>query len=388
LPSFLPGLLLLLAGIGWSILVTHRFFWQMLTWSPREEINPEAIRAQLRGPRIVVVGGGTGLGTIIRGLKKITANLTAIVTVADDGGSSGRLRTEFSMLPPGDIRNCLIAMADLEPLMERLMQYRFNGGTGLAGHSFGNLLLAALTEITGDFEQAIRASSRVLAIRGQVLPSTLENVVLKAELDDGTVIEGESSIGQSPGKISQLMMEPVGAPPLPETLSAICEADMIILGPGSLYTSVIPNLLVRETAEAIRRSSATKVYICNAMTEPGETIGYTAADHVRAILDHAGTGLIDYVLINTQEIPGELVEKYRLEGGSPVKADMENVRKLGPTPLGAPIILTKDYVRHDADRLTQFIVGLIRDEKRRGFKAKISRRLLRLLRGITGIWHV
>lgn len=384
-PAMIQGLAFLAFGIGWSISSTRKFFWRVITWSPGEGKDPERLRSLMRGPKIVVVGGGTGLGTILRGLKHVTANLTAIVTVADDGGSSGRLRSEFGMLPPGDIRSCLIALADLEPLMERLMQYRFNGGTGLAGHSFGNLFLAAMTEITGDFEQAIRASSQVLAVRGKVLPSTLENAVLHAELSDGTRVTGESSIGRSQSPIMRLSMEPSNARPVPETLTAIQEADLIILGPGSLYTSVIPNLLVHETAEAIRASSAIKVYICNAMTEPGETIGYSAADHVKAIYEHAGAGIIDYVLINTEEIPAELLERYRLEGGAPVVADMARVRGLGPIPLGAPIILTTDYVRHDAERIAQFMIGLIRAENRKGLKIRVAKRLLRLMRGLQGI---
>lgn len=384
-PALVQGLVLLIFGIGWSVSSTRKFFWRVITWYPKEEKDPEIARSLMRGPKIVVVGGGTGLGTILRGLKQVTANITAIVTVADDGGSSGRLRSEFGMLPPGDIRSCLIALADLEPLMERLMQYRFNGGTGLKGHSFGNLFLAAMTEITGDFEQAIRASSQVLAVRGRVLPSTLENPVLHAELVDGSKIVGESVIGHSPVAIRHLAMDPPDARPVPEALTAIGEADLIILGPGSLYTSVIPNLLVHETAEAIRASSAIKVYICNAMTQPGETIGYSAADHVQAIQDHAGEGLIDYVLINTEEISTVLLERYRLEGGAPVVADMDRVRTLGPIPLGAPIVITTDYVRHDADRLAQFMLGLIRSENRRGLRVRVAKKLLRFLRGFSGI---
>lgn len=382
-PAVFQGLVFLAIGVGWIVATTRKFFWGVITWSPREEKDPEIVRSLMRGPKIVVLGGGTGLGTILRGLKQVTANLTAIVTVADDGGSSGRLREEFGMLPPGDIRSCIIALADLEPLMEQLMQYRFNGGTGLAGHSFGNLFLVALTEITGDFERAIRASSHVLAVRGRVLPSTLENAVLYAELEDGRHVAGESSIGQSSSPIRRLTMEPEDASPIPEALEAICEADMLILGPGSLYTSVIPNLLVQETVEAIRSSSAIKVYICNAMTQAGETIGYTAADHVQAILDHAGPGLIDYVLVNTEEIPEPLLERYRLEGSAPVEADLDRIRSLGPIPLGAPIILTTDYVRHDADRLAQFMLGLIRAENRRGLGVRVAKRLLRLVRGFS-----
>lgn len=383
------GILLFLLGVFWSVLATRRFYWQLMTWSPMDGQESAARKALLRGPKIVVVGGGSGLGTILRGLKKITANLTAIVTVADDGGSSGRIRKEFGMLPPGDIRNCLIAMADIEPLMERLMQYRFNGGTGLAGHSFGNLFLTAMTGITGDFEQAIRASSQVLAVRGHVYPSTLENIILKAELVDGSIVKGESAIGKSTVPIKQLSMEPDHAGPVPEALTALKEADIIILGPGSLYTSVIPNLLVKETAEAIRRSSALKVYICNAMTQSGETVGYSAADHVRSIIEHAGSGLIDYALINTKTIPPDLTERYREEGAAPVEADMQQVRVLGVIPMGSPLILTKDIVRHDADQLAAIVLGLLRTDEGQGrIRARVARRVSRIMRVLTGSFHI
>lgn len=383
------GILLLALGVFWSALSTRHFYWQLMTWSPKDDRESVADKLLQRGPKIVVLGGGSGLGTILRGLKQITANLTAIVTVADDGGSSGRIRKEFGMLPPGDIRNCLIAMADLEPLMERLMQYRFNGGTGLAGHSFGNLFLTAMTGITGDFEQAIRASSQVLAVRGRVLPSTLENIILKAELVDGSVVVGESEIGKSTQTIERLAMEPHEARPVPEALTAIDEADIIILGPGSLYTSVIPNLLVRETVEAIRRSPAIKVYICNAMTQPGETIGYTASDHVRAIIDHAGRGVIDYVLINTKNIPSELLERYKEEGGAPVEADMQMVRSLGVSPLGSALIFTTDYVRHDADQLAAIVLGLLRTTEDHGrIRSRVVRRLNQIMRVLTGSLNI
>ena len=378
--SLTVGVALCTVGLWLAVAVTRRLFWEVLTWSPQEEKSPEMVKALQRGPKIVVVGGGSGLGTILRGLKHYTANLTAIVTVADDGGSSGRLRKEFGILPPGDIRNCLIALADLEPLMEKLLQFRFNGGTGLAGHSFGNLFLAAMTEIEGDYEQAIRASSQVLAVRGRVIPATLENVVLTAELDDGTVITGESAIGQIPRRIRRLRLEPDDVSPVPQAIEAIKDADIIILGPGSLFTSVIPNLLVRETAEAIRASSAIKVYVCNAMTEYGETVGFTASDHVRAIIDHAGPDLIDYVLINTREIPEALLERYRKEGAEPVQPDTDKIRELGPIPLGAPLILTKDYVRHDADRLARIVLSILRTQGKLGVKTRVVRRLRKVLK--------
>ena len=337
--------------------------------------------AMAKGPKIVVVGGGTGLGTIIRGLKNITDNLTAIVTVADDGGSSGRLRQEFGILPPGDIRNCLIAMADLEPLMERLMQYRFEGGTGLAGHNFGNLFLAVMTNITGDFELAIKESSKVLAVRGQVLPATLEDVSLRGVMRDGSEVRGESKLRVTGVGIAHLHLEPPDCRPVPEAIAAINEADVIVLGPGSLYTSVIPNLLVREIADAIRQAPGIRVYVCNAMTEPGETTGFSASDHVRAILAHGGEGLIDLVLVNTDPIPPDLIESYAREGAAPVPADLANISALGMTPLGKPVIAKHGVVRHDAEKLSRIISGLMRIKRlSAGPGARWRRRFHRVLR--------
>ena len=352
---FLPGLLgLVLSWLAWRSL--QRGFLNGI-WENGHAVSPA------RGPKIVVIGGGTGLGTIIRGLKSITDNLTAIVTVADDGGSSGRLRHEFGILPPGDIRNCLIAMADLEPLMEQLMQFRFAGGAGLAGHNFGNLFLTAMTGITGDFELAIKASSQVLAVRGQVLPATLENVSLVAEMQDGSVVRGESNLREQGIGIERLRLEPADCQPVPEALAALAEAEAIILGPGSLYTSVIPNLLVREISEALRKAPGLRIYVCNAMTEPGETTGYTASDHLKALLRHGGEGLIDLALINNEPVPPHLVEAYAREGAAPVKADLDAVTALGITPLAEPLIVKNGLVRHDAQELSRILLGLIRVKK-------------------------
>ncbi len=328
-----------------------------------------ARRLQERGPRVVGLGGGTGLGTLLRGLKARTDHLTAIVTVADDGGSSGRLRAEMGVLPPGDVRMCLVALADTEPLMERLFQYRFlQAGEGLTGHNFGNLFIAALTAITGDFDQAIKESSKVLAVRGQVLPSTLTNVVLEAELADGRVIAGESEIAQARGRIRRVFLTPGAPPALPEALAALATAEVIVLGPGSLYTSVLPNLLVEGIAEGIRRSTAVKVYVCNVMTQPGETDGYTVTDHVQAILDHAGPGLIDYVLVNTVPVPPHLRRKYQEQGAAPVAHDPERLARLGVTAVTADLASLTDLVRHDPERLAQAILALL------GPKWKGSRR--------------
>ncbi|MDI6870663.1 MAG: uridine diphosphate-N-acetylglucosamine-binding protein YvcK [Bacillota bacterium] len=328
-----------------------------------------ARRQKGRGPRVVGIGGGTGMGTLLRGLKEHTDNLTAIVTVADDGGSSGRLRAEMGVLPPGDVRMCLVALADTEPLMERLFQYRFRqAGEGLTGHNFGNLFIAALTAITGDFEEAIKESSKVLAVRGQVLPSTLTNVVLHAELADGRVIAGESEIARARGRVRRVFLTPSAPPALPEALAALAAAEVVVLGPGSLYTSVLPNLLVHGIAEGIRRSPAVKVYVCNVMTQPGETDGYTVSDHVQAILDHAGPGLIDYALVNTLPVPSNLRRKYQEQGAEPVVYDPERLAGMGVTAVTGNLASLTDLVRHDPERLAQAILALL------GPKWKGSRR--------------
>jgi len=256
-------------------------------------------RYRQRGPKIVAIGGGTGLSTLLRGLKDYTGNLTAIVTVADDGGSSGRLRQELGILPPGDFRQCLVALADVEPLMTRLFQYRFTEGDSLEGHSFGNLFIAAMTGITGNFELALRESSRVLAVRGQIVPSTLENLTLCAEFDDDATIDGESSIHTEQKRIRRIFFKPGNPIGHPDAMRAILDADLIVIGPGSVFTSVLPNLLVEDISRAIRAARAAKVYVCNVATEQGETDGYFVADHIRAFESHVGPGLFQYVLVNS-----------------------------------------------------------------------------------------
>lgn len=317
-----------------------------------------------RGPKIVAVGGGTGLSVMLRGLKKYTSNITAIVTVADDGGSSGKIRGEFGILPPGDIRNCLVALADKESLMEDLFQHRFSNGHGLEGHSTGNLLLAALTQIVGDFQTAIREMSRVLAIRGQVLPATLQDCALCAELEDGTIVEGESKIPWTNKPINRVFLKPGKCEPVPEAVSAITDADVIILGPGSLYTSVLPNLLVCGMADAIRKSSAVTVYVCNIMTQPGETDGYTASQHIRAIHQHAGSGLIDYAIINVENIPNKLLRKYKDDGAAPVRPDIKKIESMGVVPVKRDLVYETDVVRHDPEKLAESIVELVSDLRR------------------------
>lgn len=312
-----------------------------------------------KGPRIAVIGGGTGLSTLLRGLKHYTSNITAIVTVADDGGSSGLLRGELGILPPGDIRNCMVALADTESLMEELFQHRFNNCNGLSGHSLGNLFIAGMTQIAGDFQTAIKEMGRVLAIRGQVLPVTLKHVTLCAEMDDGTIVEGESNIPRTPQKIKRVFLRPGDCEPVPEALKAIAEADVIILGPGSLYTSVIPNLLVRGVADAVAKSPAVTVYACNIMTQPGETDGYTASEHIRAIHQHAGSGLIDYAIVNTEDIPRKLLRKYRSDGAVPVRPDLKEIQRMNVIPVCKNLVFESDLVRHDPRKLAEAIIELI-----------------------------
>lgn len=324
-----------------------------------------------RGPNIVVVGGGTGLSVLLRGLKQYTSNVTAIVTVADDGGSSGRIREELGIIPPGDLRNCLVALADTEPLMEKLFQHRFGGKGELKGHSFGNLFIAAMCEVLGDFDQAIKASSKVLAVRGQVIPSTLQAIRLYAQFADGSVTQGESHIPEAGKSIRQVYIEPGDVEPPSEAVEALLEADAIVLGPGSLYTSVLPNLLVKGIADAIRKSSALKIYVCNVMTQPGETTGYTAAGHLRAILDHVGTGLVEYCIVNTQTVPQALYEKYAEQNAFPVDADVDAIEKMGVRVVRERLISEADLVRHDPHKLSRAIVKLILKLKANSERLKI-----------------
>lgn len=331
----------------------------VLPTSQRELVDLVFQRRHLeKGPRLVAIGGGTGLSTLIHGLKSYTTNITAIVTVADDGGSSGRLREEFGMLPPGDIRNCLVALADAGPLMQQLFQYRFAEDSALRGHSFGNLFLTAMTKITGDFERAIQASSRVLAIRGRVIPSTCETVRLVAEHEDGTVTIGESRISHAPLPIRRIYLEPANSPPTQEALTAIREADAVILGPGSLYTSIIPNLLVAGLVDAIVQSRALKIYVCNVMTQFRETDGLAASDHVRALVAHTSPGILQVCLVNTKPVPTALLEQYRKEHAFPVEPDAAKIRALGYQVVAGEVISTQDYVRHDPDRLARAIIHL------------------------------
>ncbi|MFN2340770.1 MAG: uridine diphosphate-N-acetylglucosamine-binding protein YvcK [Halanaerobium sp.] len=312
-------------------------------------------RRSNKGPEIVAFGGGTGLSNLLRGLKKNSDNLTAVVTVADDGGSSGRLRDEMGILPPGDIRNCLVALADREPLMEKLFQHRFESEGGLEGHSFGNLYIAAMTEVLGDFEEAVRASSKVLAIRGKVLPATNEDIKLGAVYHDQEERMGESAIPVHDKEINKVFLYPENASTTPEVKDSIQNADVIIIGPGSLYTSILPNLLVKGIGAEIKKTKALKLYICNVMTQPGETDNYTAADHAQAIIDHCGSGLFDYIVVNNQQGTPELRQKYAAEGAYPVQIDHQRLKNLGLKIIEADLLKKDSYLRHDPEALAELI---------------------------------
>lgn len=319
-------------------------------------------RQQLaQGPRIVAIGGGTGLSTLLRGLKQHSSNITAIVTVTDDGGSSGVLVRDKGMIPPGDIRNCLVALADAEKSMTDLFQHRFASESGsLSGHSMGNLLIAALVDQAhGDFERAIEIASDVLAIRGRVVPSTLERVGLCAELDDGTTVCGETAIVEASGRIRKIGLEPAAPHPTREALEAIAKADLIVLGPGSVYTSVVPNLIVAEIAEALRAAAAPKVYVCNVMTQPGETDDYTASEHVAALLDHVGANVIDFAMINTTAPSQEARQKYAHAHQTFVDPDVDRVRAMGVRALTGDYVSETDVVRHDPMKVASRLVSLV-----------------------------
>lgn len=320
-------------------------------------------RILIKGPKIVAIGGGTGLSTMLRGLKAYSSNITAVVTVADDGGGSGVLRHDLGMLPPGDIRNCILALADTEPILEQLLQYRFQDGM-LKGQNFGNLFLAAMDGISKGFEEAVHKMSDVLAVTGRVLPVTLEDVKLSAELEDGCLISGESSIGEHSefhkGKIKRVFLEPGNAKPLQDVLDAIAEADVVLMGPGSLYTSIIPNLLVEGVCDSIKKSGAIKIYVCNVMTQPGETEGYSVNDHIKTLEAHSYEGLIDFCIVNNADIPEELKEKYRQDGAETVRIDKDAIYKNGVRLIeGDYVSIKNSFIRHDTNKLAETILDLI-----------------------------
>jgi uncharacterized cofD-like protein len=322
------------------------------------------------GFRVVALGGGTGLSTLLRGLKehvvrrtdehptveRPVVDLAAIVTVTDDGGSSGRLRRENRILPPGDIRNCMVALSKDEALLGRLFQYRFHAGRGLVGHNFGNLFLAALTHVTGDFTEAIRVSSKVLAIRGRIFPSTLSNVHLVATLENGRRVHGETKITASRAPIKRLELSANRVRPVPAVLEAIKEANLILLGPGSLYTSILPNLLIPEIASAIAKSKAPRIYVANLMTQPGETAGYALADHLRAIQQHVSRRVIDWVIANRQPVSPEVAKRYRAEGAEPVVVDLPALQKLGFRVILDDLLEEHGVIRHNTKRLSRLLL--------------------------------
>jgi uncharacterized cofD-like protein len=332
--------------------------------------SPRTKQKQIPGMRVVALGGGTGLSALLRGLKENVVrrsdqhatrerpitDLVAIVTVTDDGGSSGRLRRENRMLPPGDIRNCMVALSKDEALMGRLFQYRFQAGRGLRGHNFGNLFLTALTEVTGDFAEAVRVTSRVLAIRGRIFPSTLSNIHLIATLADGCKVHGETNISRSRSPIRKIALSAKRVLPLPGAIEAIQNADLILLGPGSLYTSVIPNLLIPGIAEAIAHSRAPRVYIANLMTQPGETTSYSLSDHLRAIEAHVGKRMIDFVVANRKAVSPEVARRYRAQGAEPVRVDREKVLKVKVKLITEELLEEHGVIRHNSPRLARLLV--------------------------------
>lgn len=310
-------------------------------------------------PKVVVIGGGTGLSVMLRGLKYHALDLTAIVTVADDGGSSGRLREEMQIPPPGDVRNVIQALADAEPILSQVLQYRFSGGTGLAGHSLGNLILAAMTDITGDFVSGVRELSRVLAVRGRVLPAAAQAAVLCAEMSDGSVIVGESRIPKSQLKIKRVYLDPPDIEALPEAVTALHDADAVIIGPGSLFTSILPNLIVPRIRDALTSSEALKMYVSNVMTQPGETDFFTVCDHLDAIDRHVGHSLFDWVIVNDGDIPDDVLAAYAEKGAGRVELDPERIRRKGVKIVADHLVQFEKYLRHDSQRLSEHIAEII-----------------------------
>ena len=338
---------------------------------PQRRASDKVARHALR---VVAIGGGTGLSTLLKGIKKyvtrpgemssakavdpVVRDLSAVVTVSDDGGSSGRLRKELKMLPPGDIRNCIVALSEDEATLSKLFQHRFAKGSSLEGHSFGNLFLAALTSMTEDFSEAVRLSSEILATRGHIYPATASNVELEALMEDGTRVRGETKITASKGRIAELFLVPPDVQPLAQTLDAIARADLITIGPGSLFTSLIPNLLVHGIAQAIALSPAVKVYICNLMTQANESLGRTAGDHIRALNQHAGTQIFNYALINNQPAAAALQAKYALEGATQVVVDLEQIKEMGVRPVLGDYLDEGTTARHATDRIAHDLMHL------------------------------
>ena len=335
-------------------------------WKGRSHKEYNHWRRLQQGPHIVVIGGGTGLSVLLRGLKEYTSNITAIVSVGDDGGSSGRIREEFGMVPVGDVRNCIVALSDREDLMEQIFDYRFEAGEGLDGHSLGNLLLVAMAHLTGSFHDAVSDINEVLQIRGRVLPVTDEPITLKAIMNDDTEIVGESSISQDDRPIVRLTIEPEDVQPLEEALEAIASAEAIVLGPGSLFTSIIPNLLVDGIVDAILQSRAMKFYVCNVMTQAGETDNFTAEDHLFSLLEHGRKGIVDYIIVNNHEtLDQDILQRYAEEGAIPVKYHKDRLEKLQAKVIEADLLNEQHVLRHDSTQLAETIMDQVYD--RSGF---------------------
>jgi uncharacterized cofD-like protein len=352
-----------------------------MTTKTAESVTMEKT-ARERGLRVVAIGGGTGLSTLLKGLKRfvltpaemaaaktestVIRDLCAVVTVSDDGGSSGRLRKELNMLPPGDIRNCIVALSEDEALLSKLFRHRFDKGSGLEGHSFGNLFLAALTALTSDFSEAVRLSSEILLTRGHIYPATTSNIELEALMEDGTRVRGETNITASKGRIRELFLVPPDVNPMLQTLEAIANADLITIGPGSLFTSLIPNLLVRGISEAIVKSQATKVYVCNLMTQANESLGLSAADHIRALNRHAQKQLFDYALINRMPVSDELKAKYASEGACQIVNDLDAIEALGVIPVLGDYLDEASVARHNTTRVARDLLQLMTQIAPRG----------------------
>ena len=357
----ISGIIILILGIK---RLTRSFIAALMSSSTDTELVDILYQKKhlSRGPKIAAIGGGTGLSVLLSGLKEYTWNISASVTVADDGGSSGRLRQQFDILPPGDIRNCLVALADAPALMRELFQFRFEQNSEFSGHSFGNLFITVMTQLTGDFEKAIKETSKVLALRGQVIPSTLDKVVLAARHSDGSTTLGEEKIPKANKPITSVCLDPAQPQAAPDAVKAIEEAQIIILGPGSLYTSIMPNLLIREITQKIISTSATKVYICNVMTQPGETDGYSASDHIRALIAHAHPRALDYCIVNTGEIPQEILRRYARENSYVVVNDRKKIENMGYRVIEDDFSKIEDSViRHDPEKLARVILGLIEE---------------------------
>jgi uncharacterized cofD-like protein len=349
-----------------------------ISTSIAKQLTPTPVEAgptaQPRQLRVVAIGGGTGLSTLLRGLRGyvtpssqagavagLIGDLAAVVTVSDDGGSSGRLREDFDMLPPGDLRNCMVALSEQEDLLTQLFDHRFRHGVALRGHNFGNLFVAALTEITGDFALAIQLASKILATRGRIYPVTTANVKLVARMDDGSLVRGETNITASRRHIAELMLDPVDAAPLPETLEAIERADLISVGPGSLYTSLITNLLVRGMPDALAKAHGVRVYICNLMTQANESLGLTASQHIERIYEHTHEPIFDYALVNTAPFSPETLARYAAQGAQPIVADLECIEALGVHAIPGNFASEDAVVRHAADRVSTALLQLGRN---------------------------